>query len=75
MNGKKLQIKYMSVLIFGGAGFVGRHYTEYFLKNFLQSLLMNLNFLLNLYGLNSFHFFGCTPPDKGAILSIIFSFL
>ena len=32
MNGKKLQIKYMSVLIFGGAGFVGRHYTEYFLK-------------------------------------------
>ena len=32
MNGKKLQIKYMSVLIFGGAGFVGRHYTEHFLK-------------------------------------------
>ena len=32
MNGKKLQINNMSVLIFGGAGFVGRHYTEYFLK-------------------------------------------
>ena len=32
MNGKKLQINNMSILIFGGAGFVGRHYTEYFLK-------------------------------------------
>jgi len=32
MNGKKLQNNYMSILIFGGAGFVGRHYTEYFLK-------------------------------------------
>ena len=32
MNGKKLQINYMNVLIFGGAGFVGRHYTEHFLK-------------------------------------------
>ena len=32
MNGKKSQINYMNILIFGGAGFVGRHYTEYFLK-------------------------------------------
>ena len=32
MNGKKLQAKFMKVLIFGGAGFVGRYYVEYFLK-------------------------------------------
>ena len=32
MNGKNLHINFMSILIFGGAGFVGRHYTEYFLK-------------------------------------------
>ena len=32
MNGKKLQLKIMSILIFGGAGFVGRHYVEHFLK-------------------------------------------
>ena len=32
MNGKNLQNNCMSILIFGGAGFVGRHYTEHFLK-------------------------------------------
>ena len=31
-NGKKLQLEIMSILILGGAGFVGRHYAEYFLK-------------------------------------------
>ena len=31
-NGKKLQFEIMSILILGGAGFVGRHYAEYFLK-------------------------------------------
>ena len=32
MNGRKLQVKFMKVLIFGGAGFVGRYYVEHFLK-------------------------------------------
>ena len=32
MNGKKSQNKTMNILIFGGAGFVGRHYAKYFLE-------------------------------------------
>jgi len=32
MSGKRLSKNKMTILIFGGAGFVGRHYTEYFLK-------------------------------------------
>ena len=32
MNGKNLLINFMSILIFGGAGFVGRYYAEYFLR-------------------------------------------
>ena len=32
MNGRNLHINFMNILIFGGAGFVGRHYTEHFLK-------------------------------------------
>ena len=29
---KNYKLKKMNILIFGGAGFVGRHYTEHFLK-------------------------------------------
>lgn len=43
MNGKNLHINFMSILIFGGAGFVGRYYTEYFLnKNKSVEIIDNI---------------------------------
>ena len=46
MNGRKLQVKFMKVLIFGGAGFVGRYYVEHFLK---KKILLKLLIILPHY--------------------------
>ena len=44
MSGKKLLGKLdlnMKILIFGGAGFVGRHYANHFLKNGNEVVLVD----------------------------------